>query len=99
MASLLEFRAAALIVVALFRWRGHIGNVATAGAVVAMIFPPWIIPGAGVVVLTIIRCVARGKDSAATETLTARIDPASVDERPKPVSDDRIARSTVRIDP
>ena len=53
--------AAALMVVALFRWRRHIGNVATGGAVVAMIFPPWIIPGAGVVVLTIIRCVAHGK--------------------------------------
>jgi hypothetical protein len=27
-----------------------------------MIFPPWIIPGAGVLVLTIVRCVARGKE-------------------------------------
>lgn len=52
---------AGLLVVAAFRWRGHIGKTATVGCVVAMIFPPWMIPGAGVVVLMIVRCVARGK--------------------------------------
>lgn len=50
--------AAGLLVVATFRWRGHIGNVAAIGTVTAMLFPPWIIPGAGVVVLMIVRCVA-----------------------------------------
>ena len=50
---------AALMLVASFRWRRHIGNVATGAAVVAMIFPPWIIPGAGAVVLTIARCARR----------------------------------------
>ncbi|HEY7626851.1 MAG TPA: hypothetical protein VH761_07280 [Ilumatobacteraceae bacterium] len=51
---------AALAVVAMFRWRRQIGNRATIGAVVAtVIVPPWIIPGAGVIVLAIIRCVAR----------------------------------------
>lgn len=50
--------AAGLVLVGTFRWRKHIGNVATIGTVAAMIFPPWIIPGAGVVVLMIVRCVA-----------------------------------------
>jgi hypothetical protein len=53
---------AALVLVALFRRRGHIGNRATLGAVAATaIIPPWMIPGAGVIVLTIVRCVARGR--------------------------------------
>lgn len=54
--------AAALVVVLMFRWRRHIGNLATGGAIVAMVFPPWIIPGAGMIVLTIVRCVARGRE-------------------------------------
>ncbi|HEX9259700.1 MAG TPA: hypothetical protein VF855_09205 [Acidimicrobiales bacterium] len=32
-----------------------------ATVVLVMVFPPWIIPGAGAGVLTIVRCVARGK--------------------------------------
>jgi hypothetical protein len=54
--------AAALVLVASTRWRRHVGNIAAVGAGAAMIFPPWIIPGAGVLVLTIVRCVARGKE-------------------------------------
>jgi len=54
--------AAALVLVAAIRWRGHIGNTAAAGATAAMIFPPWFIPGAGVLVLTIVRCAARSKE-------------------------------------
>ncbi len=59
--------AAALVLVASFRRRHHIGDVATVGACVAMIFPPWLIPGAGVIVLTIVRCVAqqRGRHTCA----------------------------------
>ena len=53
--------AAALVLVAAFRWRHHIGDTATVGAGVAMIFPPWMIPGAGVLVLTVVRCVAHGR--------------------------------------
>ena len=53
---------AALVLVVSFRRRRHIGDVAAIGASAAMIFPPWIIPGAGVVVLTIVRCVARSKE-------------------------------------
>ncbi len=31
-------------------------------AVAATIFPPWMIPGAGVIVLRVVRCVARAKE-------------------------------------
>jgi hypothetical protein len=51
---------AALMLVASFRWRRQISNRAAIGAaVITVIFPPWIIPGAGVIVLAIVRCVAR----------------------------------------
>ncbi|HEX4983145.1 MAG TPA: hypothetical protein VFV63_15680 [Ilumatobacteraceae bacterium] len=51
---------AALVLVASFRWRRQIGNrAAISAAIVTVLFPPWIIPGAGVIVLTIVRCVAR----------------------------------------
>ena len=52
--------AAALVFVAAWRRRRHSGNRATIGAVVAtVIIPPWIIPGAGVIVLAIVRLVKR----------------------------------------
>lgn len=54
--------AASLLLVAVLRLRRHIGNRATIGAAfVSVLFPPWIIPGAGVVVLAIVRCVARNR--------------------------------------
>jgi MYXO-CTERM domain-containing protein len=54
--------AAALLLVAAWRRRRHIGNRATIGAVVAtLIIPPWIIPGAGVIVLAIVRLVQCGR--------------------------------------
>ena len=53
--------AASLVVVGTWRRRRHIGNRATIGAVVGtVIIPPWIIPGAGVIVLAIVRLVKRG---------------------------------------
>ncbi len=53
---------AALLLVAAWRRRRHIGNRATIGAVVAtVIIPPWIIPGAGVIVVAIVRVVKRGR--------------------------------------
>ncbi len=56
---------AALILVAAFRWRRHLSNrVAIGAAVITVIFPPWIIPGAGVIVLTIVRCLARRRVQA-----------------------------------
>ncbi len=55
--------AASLLVVAAFRWRGHIGNKSTGGAALATVLvPPWIIPGAGVVVLAVLRCIARRRE-------------------------------------
>ena len=40
--------------------RRHVSNrVAGAATVLNVLFPPWIIPGAGVVVLVVARCVAR----------------------------------------
>ena len=54
---------AALVLVASFRWRRHIGNRATIGAaIVTVLFPPWIIPGAGVIVLAVVRCVAHKRE-------------------------------------
>ena len=48
----------ALVLVAAWWRRRHIGNRATIGAVAAtVIVPPWIIPGAGVIVLAIVRVV------------------------------------------
>jgi len=62
---------AALFFVAAWRRRRHIGNRATIGAVVAtVIIPPWIIPGAGVVVLAIVRLVQRGR---AEEPVPSRV--------------------------
>ena len=53
---------AALLLVAAWRRRRHIGNRATIGAIVTtVIIPPWIIPGAGVIVLAIVRLVQRGR--------------------------------------
>ncbi len=59
---------AALVLVAAWRRRRHIGNHSAIGAVVStVVIPPWIIPGAGVIVLAMVprRCacdrpVARG---------------------------------------
>lgn len=61
--------AAAFVLVAAFRWRHHIGDAATVGACVAMAFPPWMIPGAGVIVLTVVRCVAHGRERRSRSTL------------------------------
>ena len=53
---------AALVLVAAWRRRRHIGNRAAIGAVVAtVIIPPWIIPGAGVIVLAIVCVVQRSR--------------------------------------
>lgn len=55
--------AAALLLVTSLRRRQHLGNRATMGAVLAtIVVPPWIFPGMGVVVVTIVRCVARHRE-------------------------------------
>jgi hypothetical protein len=54
---------AALVLVAAFRWRRHIGSRAAVGlALVTVLFPPWIIPGAGVIVRTVMRCAAHRRE-------------------------------------
>lgn len=50
--------AALALTGALWRYRHVSGRVAIGAAVVNVIFPPWIIPGAGVLVLTVARCIA-----------------------------------------
>lgn len=53
---------AALVLTAALWRRGHVSNrVAGAAVVLNVFFPPWIIPGAGVVVLVVARCIARVK--------------------------------------
>ena len=65
--------AAALLVVASFRSRRHTGNRTAIGAVIATVFfTPWIIPGMGVVVLAIVRCVARHRERGALTSLAFR---------------------------
>jgi hypothetical protein len=43
---------------ALWRHRHISGRVAIGAAFLSVIFPPWIVPGAGVIVITIARCIA-----------------------------------------
>ena len=52
--------AAAILLTILLRARRHIGTGVSIGAIAAtIVFPYWIVPGAGVVVVTIALCVAR----------------------------------------
>jgi hypothetical protein len=54
--------AGALLLVAAWRRRRRMGNRATIGAIfTTLIIPPWIIPGAGVIVLAIVRLVQSGR--------------------------------------
>jgi hypothetical protein len=50
--------AALVLIGMLFQLRHISTRVAIGAAVVSVLFPPWIIPGAGVVVVTVARCVA-----------------------------------------
>ena len=53
---------AALLVVVAWRRRGHIGNRSTIGAiVVTLIIPPWIIPGAGPILVLLVRLANRAR--------------------------------------
>lgn len=54
---------AALLLVAVSSRRRHFGRRATVGGIVStLIVPPWIVPGAGVIVVTIVRVVRRARD-------------------------------------
>ncbi len=50
--------AALVLIGAMFRRRHISARVAIGAAVLSVVFPPWIIPGAGVVVIVITRCIA-----------------------------------------
>lgn len=50
--------AALALTGALWRYRHVSGRVAIGAAILCVIFPPWIVPGAGVLVLTTARCNA-----------------------------------------
>jgi hypothetical protein len=59
--SYLGVGTAIVLTVVLFL-RGHVSRGVMIGAVVvSVLFPPWIVPGAGVLVLTIALCIARGR--------------------------------------
>jgi len=58
LAPWLAVLAALALTAALRRYRHVSGRVAIGAAVLSVIFPPWIIPGAGVLVVTIARCIA-----------------------------------------
>jgi hypothetical protein len=51
-------------------WRGrHItGRVAVGAAILSVIVPPWIIPGAGVIVITVARCMSHQRTARADGT-------------------------------
>jgi hypothetical protein len=61
LASLLAVAAAIVLTIVLFV-RGDIGRgVAIGAAAVSLLFPRWIVPGAGVLVLVVALCVARAR--------------------------------------
>jgi len=47
---------------ALWRYRHVSARVAVGSAILSALFPPWIIPGAGVIVLVISRCIAAPRE-------------------------------------
>ncbi|HVM09096.1 MAG TPA: hypothetical protein VM345_11570 [Acidimicrobiales bacterium] len=55
----------AAVVLAAVMWRRHhvSGHVALGAVVLSVVFPPWVIPGAGVIVLTVARCVRFARTS------------------------------------
>jgi hypothetical protein len=59
--------AAAIVLAIVLLFRGQIGRGVAIGAVlVSLLFPPWIVPGAGVLVLAIALCVTRSRRLHAT---------------------------------
>lgn len=62
---------AAVALAAVFWRRGHVSlRVAAGAAILSGVFPPWIIPGAGVIVLAVARCIAWARRSS--EAVTAK---------------------------
>jgi hypothetical protein len=65
LAPWLAVGAAVILAVAFWRYRHVSGRVAFGAAALSVVFPPWIIPGAGVLVLTVARCIAYHRSFAA----------------------------------
>jgi len=61
--------AALGVTAALWRHRHASTRVAVGAAVATVLFPPWILPGAGMIVLVVARCIARGKSLDQDATL------------------------------
>ena len=56
----------ALAMAGVFWRRGHVSRrVAIGSALLTVLLPPWIIPGAGVIVLVVARCIAYERSSTA----------------------------------
>lgn len=55
--------AGVVIVVGLRRLRALSSTVAIVAGVVCVLFPPWIVPGFGVAVAAVARCIARERDT------------------------------------
>src|SRR4051794_7022814 len=54
--------------------RGHVSrNVAIGAALLSVVFPPWIVPGAGVIVLVVAGCIAYGGSSSEALTGNPRL--------------------------
>lgn len=68
LAPWLAVLAALLLTVALWRRRHVSLRVAIGAGVLNVVFPPWIIPGAGVIVLVFARCLARRRSFAPVAT-------------------------------
>jgi hypothetical protein len=56
---------AAVVLTAVMWLRGHVrARVAAGAGIMNLLFPPWIIPGAGVILLVVARCIARARVSS-----------------------------------
>jgi len=63
---------AAVTMAGVFWRRGHVSRrVAVGSALLSVVFPPWIIPGAGVLVLVVARCIVYARSSTALLAPTA----------------------------
>jgi len=54
--------------------RGHVsGSIAIGAALLSVVFPPWIIPGAGVIVLVVARCIAFARSRSEALQVSPRL--------------------------
>lgn len=70
LAPWLAVLAALALTASLGLYRHVSGRVAIVAAVLCVVFPPWIFPGAGVLVVTIARCIAYHRSSQADRPLS-----------------------------